>query len=83
MLIDGDISSSHTLQPITDTLDIFVELSPEMFSDTVREVEAREKKLTAAVTAMLGIRPKMHLVAPKSIQRSEGKAVRVIDNRKI
>lgn len=67
----------------TDTLDIFVELSPEMFSDTVREVEAREKKLAAAVTAMLGIRPKMHLVAPKSIQRSEGKAVRVIDRRKL
>ncbi len=66
----------------TDTFDIFVELSPEMFSDTVREVEGREKKLAAAVTAMLGIRPKMHLVAPKSIQRSEGKAVRVIDRRK-
>jgi phenylacetate-CoA ligase len=67
----------------TDTFDIFVELSPEMFSDTVREVEGREKKLAAAVTAMLGIRPKMHLVAPKSIQRSEGKAVRVIDRRKL
>ena len=67
----------------TDTLDIFVELSTEAFSDTVRDVEAREKKLGAAVKTMLGITPKMHLVPPKSIARSEGKAVRVIDRRKL
>ena len=67
----------------TDTLDIFVELSQEAFSDTVRDVEAREKKLGAAVKTMLGITPKMHLVPPKSIVRSEGKAVRVIDRRKL
>ena len=67
----------------TDTLDIFVELSPEAFSDTVRDVEAREKKLGAAVKTMLGITPKMHLAPPKSIVRSEGKAVRVTDRRKL
>ena len=67
----------------TDTLDISVEIPAEFFSDTVRELAAREKALAAAMRDMLGINPKMHLVAPKSIQRSEGKAVRVIDKRKL
>ncbi len=67
----------------TDTLDINVELSPEQFSDTMRDVAAHEKKLASAITTMLGITPKVHLVAPKSITRSEGKAVRVIDKRKL
>ena len=42
-----------------------------------------EKKLEGAMRTMLGIGPKVHLVKPKSIVRSEGKAVRVIDNRKL
>ncbi len=67
----------------TDTLDISVEIPPEFFSDTVRELASRERELAAAMRDMLGINPKMHLVAPKSIQRSEGKAVRVIDKRKL
>ena len=67
----------------TDTLDISVEIPAEYFSDTVRELAARERELAAAMRDMLGINPKMHLVAPKSIQRSEGKAVHVIDKRKL
>ena len=67
----------------TDTLDVNVELSPEAFSDTVKEITAAEKKLAEAIKTMLGISPKVHLVAPKSIARSEGKAVRVIDKRKL
>ena len=67
----------------TDTFDINVEMPPEMFSDTVRDVTAQEKELVAALKAMLGIVAKVHLMAPKSIQRSEGKAVRVIDKRKM
>ena len=66
-----------------DTLDVNVELSPEAFSDTVKEITAAEKKLAEAIKTMLGISPKVHLVAPKSIARSEGKAVRVIDKRKL
>ena len=54
-----------------------------MFSDTVREITDREHKLAAAMRTMLGIGPKMHLVPPKSIERSEGKAVRVVDKRKL
>ena len=67
----------------TDTLDVFVELSPEHFSDTIKDVEKQEKSLQAAMKTMLGIVPKVHLVAPKTIERSEGKAVRVIDKRKL
>ena len=67
----------------TDTLDIFVELPPERFSDTIKSLSQLEKSLVNALRDMLGISPKVHLVPPKSIQRSEGKAVRVIDKRKL
>ena len=66
-----------------DTFDINVEMPPEKFTDTVREVTAMEKELVSALKAMLGIVAKVHLMAPKSIQRSEGKAVRVVDKRKL
>ncbi len=67
----------------TDTLDVYVELTSEQFSDTVKEISAKEKALANAIKIMLGINPKVHLVAPKTITRSEGKAVRVIDKRKL
>ena len=66
-----------------DTLDVFVELTPEQFSDTVKGLSAQEKSLANAIKTMLGVNPKVHLVAPKTITRSEGKAVRVIDKRKL
>ena len=67
----------------TDTFDVSVELTPEQFSDTVKDVTLKEKELASALKTMLGINPKVHLVAPKAITRSEGKAVRVIDKRKL
>ena len=67
----------------TDTLDINVELSPEHFSDKVSDIQKRERSLEVAMRGMLGIGPKVHLVPPKTIVRSEGKAVRVIDKRKL
>jgi phenylacetate-CoA ligase len=67
----------------SDTLDIEVEVPQELFSDTVSAISKKEKELVAALKAMLGIMAKVHLVAPKSITRSEGKAVRVIDKRKL
>ncbi len=67
----------------SDTLDINVEMTQEMFSDNVSEISTREKTLVNAVKGFLGIFAKVHLVEPKSIPRSEGKAVRVIDNRKL
>ena len=66
-----------------DTFDILVEMDEEMFGDTVSAITGREKALVAAMRAMLGIGPAVHLVAPHSIQRSEGKAVRVVDKRKL
>ncbi|MBQ9081907.1 MAG: phenylacetate--CoA ligase, partial [Clostridia bacterium] len=67
----------------TDTLDVYVELTPETFSDTVGGISKAENALAAAIRTMLGITPKVHLVAPKTITRSEGKAKRVIDKRKL
>ena len=66
----------------TDTFEIRVEMLPEDFSDTPKVITKKEKKLQSAIKEMLGINPTIRLVAPKSIARSEGKAVRVIDNRK-
>ena len=67
----------------SDTFDVYVELLPEQFSDTVSAITAMERKLGDALRIMLGISPKVHLVAPRSIERSEGKAKRVIDKRKL
>ena len=67
----------------SDTFEVMVEMSPEMFSDSLAKIAEAEKSLVAALKAMLGIAAKVKLVAPKSITRSEGKAVRVIDKRKI
>ncbi|MBR3211958.1 MAG: phenylacetate--CoA ligase, partial [Firmicutes bacterium] len=67
----------------TDTLDVYVEMNPESFSDVVGDIAGDADKLASAMKTMLGITPKVHLVAPKTITRSEGKAVRVIDNRKL
>ena len=67
----------------SDVLEVQVEMTPDAFSDQLSQVANREKQLVNALKAMLGIYAKVRLVAPKSIQRSEGKAVRVIDKRKI
>ena len=67
----------------TDTFDVYVEMNPEQFSDAVRKITLHERALVEAMRSMLGISPSVHLVAPKSIARSEGKAVRVVDKRKI
>ncbi|MDR1616982.1 MAG: phenylacetate--CoA ligase [Syntrophomonadaceae bacterium] len=67
----------------TDTFEVQVEMTPEMFADTIKQISNRENELLASLRAMLGISPKVTLVAPMTIARSEGKAVRVIDNRKI
>ena len=67
----------------TDTLDVLVEMTPEMFTDNLGDIAERQNKISSGLLAMLGIKAKVSLVAPKSITRSEGKAVRVIDRRKI
>ena len=60
-----------------------MEMTPEMFSDNLSTVASREKELVDAMKSMLGIYAIVKLVAPKSITRSEGKAVRIIDKRNL
>ena len=67
----------------SDTLEVLVEMAPDKFSDSLADIAEQEKKLVSALKAMLGIYAKVRIVSPKSITRSEGKAVRVIDKRKI
>jgi phenylacetate-CoA ligase len=67
----------------SDTIEVRVEMTEEKFSDSIGRIEKHEKSLVEALKSMLGIVVKVKLVAPKTIERSTGKAVRVIDNRKI
>lgn len=67
----------------TDTFEILVEMSENMFSDSVKGLEEQEHRIQAAVESTLGIGAKVTLVEPKSIARSEGKAKRVIDKRQL
>ncbi len=66
-----------------DTLEVKVEMTPEMFSDSVKNIENIERHMAAKLHTVLNISAKVTLVEPKSIARSEGKAQRIIDNRKI
>lgn len=68
---------------LTDTIEIRVEMNAENFSDDFGKITEIERTILASIKAMLGISAKVSLVAPKSIERSEGKAIRVIDKRKI
>ncbi|WP_010245558.1 phenylacetate--CoA ligase family protein [Acetivibrio cellulolyticus] len=66
-----------------DSLEIWVEMTPSMFSDKIKKVEELEARVRKEVVSALGINAKVKLVEPKTIERSEGKAKRVIDKRKI
>jgi len=64
-----------------DQMEVQVEVTPEVFSDKVRALEELQKKLSRALENALNIRVQVSLVGPRTIQRSEGKAKRVIDRR--
>ena len=66
-----------------DSLEIWVEMTQSMFSDEVKRIEDLEKKIRKEIESALGLTAKVRLVEPKTIERSEGKAKRVIDRRKI
>lgn len=72
-----------TREGTLDMLEIQVEVSDRMFSDEIKRLEQLEKKIRSQIDSVLGISAKVRLVEPKSIPRSEGKAKRVIDKRKI
>lgn len=65
-----------------DTMEVQVEMTPKLFSDTVKNLESVEREISSALHSTLNIAAKVKLVEPKTLPRSEGKAVRVIDNRK-
>ena len=85
--VGGDITPNYQIivdrVNNTDTFDINVEMSDAFLHDEVRSIERLEKSIVDELRSVLGIGVKVHLVNPKSITRSEGKAKRVIDNRKI
>ncbi len=87
VLIEEGYSSNYQIivdrVGTTDTIEVLVEMTKDLFSDNLGAITEKEKKLVAALKTMLGIYVKVRLVTPKSITRSEGKAVRVIDKRKI
>ena len=66
-----------------DVLTVMVEVDERVFSDEIRKLDALRNKIAAVLQTGAGISVRVKLVEPKSIQRSEGKAVRVIDNRKL
>lgn len=65
-----------------DVLEIWVEMNQQLFSDQVKKIEDSEKKIRKAIEETLGISATVKLVEPKTIERSEGKAKRVIDKRR-
>jgi phenylacetate-CoA ligase len=72
-----------TREKSVDMLEVKVELSENLYSDEIKEIEKLQQKISAEIHAVLNINVKVTLVGPKTIERSEGKAKRVIDLRKI
>lgn len=86
VLLSLNLASPNYMLVVTrennlDKLEVQVEMTSNMFSDTVREMSETENKIKQALLSTLGLAAKVTLVAPKSIERSEGKAKRVIDKR--
>ena len=66
-----------------DTLEVQVEVTAEFFGDTVGALEGLQAQLTEAIESVTGLRGEVRLVAPRTLQRSEGKARRVVDKRRL
>ena len=84
---NGEITPNYVIRidrvNNTDTFDLDVEMSENMFTDDLKSITKTEKEITEKLRSTLGLGVKVHLVNPKSIARSEGKAKRIIDLRKI
>ncbi|NMA96477.1 MAG: phenylacetate--CoA ligase [Clostridiales bacterium] len=87
LIENGDIQPHYLLiverVDNLDYLEVWVEVSEELFSDEVRKLEALNRKITHEIQSVLGLSVKVKLVEPRTIERSVGKAVRVIDKRKL
>ena len=87
-LIDVEEVSPHYMMIVDrvnnlDSLEIQVEINPKYYTDEIRTLEALTKKITHVLSQALGLNPKVKLVEPQTLVRSEGKAVHVIDKRKL
>ena len=87
VLLDMSETEPHYLliverEGTLDILKLLVEVQEQFFSDEIRELEALRKKITGNIQSTLGISVEVKLVEPKTIERTAGKAKRVIDNRK-
>ena len=87
VLLNKGLTSNYQIivdrQKNSDNIEVKVEMTPELFSDTIDRIADKEQEITAALKSVLGIYAKVSIVEPKSIIRSEGKAVRVIDKRNL
>lgn len=85
VLLEKGLTSNYQIivdrKGSSDTLEVLVEMTPDLFSDTVNFISEKEKEITESLKNVLGIYAKVRIVEPKSIERSEGKAKRVIDKR--
>lgn len=83
--IGGDVTPNYLIlvdrKNNTDTLEVQVEMSEELFNDEMKSIAAVESNIKEKLRSVLGLSAKVTLVGPKTITRSEGKAKRVIDNR--
>lgn len=87
IIMDVEGTSPHyqiivTREGSLDNIEVLVEISENSFVDTIKELQTREKTIQKTIKEYLGVSAKVRLVEPRTITRSEGKAVRVIDNRK-
>jgi phenylacetate-CoA ligase len=87
LLEAGDTTPNYLLivdrKDNLDSLEIHVEMTQSMFSDQVKNIETVEKKIRHDILSTLGINANVKLVEPRSIERSQGKAIRVIDKRQL
>jgi len=66
-----------------DVVNLLVEVQEQFFSDEIKQLEALCKKITDKIQSTLGVSVRVKLVEPKTIERTAGKAKRIVDNRKI
>ena len=87
VLLNNGLTSNYQIivdrKGHTDSIEIRVEMSPEFFTDKLSELTTKEKDVVSDLKSVLGIYAVVKIVDPKSIERSEGKAVRVIDRRNL
>ncbi len=87
-LIDVEEVSPHYMLIVDrvnnlDTLEVQVEINPQYYTDEIRGIEALTKKISHVLSQALGLNPKVKIVEPQTLVRSEGKAVHVMDKRKL